>query len=168
MPANPNAAWACIEITTNSYNIAAVGNNYSDVDGFILLVGAGIWNVTECANVGTVASWPMIDWTGKTYDTGTYPLDGQRILSSSRGIVRLAKSGNYTLLPSDDYVVQTSASPSAFTLPAAYLGRVYRIKVTGAGTLTFTPVGADTIDTATVTIGGHVTLISSGTAWETN
>lgn len=170
MPNNPNAAWACIEVTTNSYNIAATGNNYSVVDYFIKLNGAGIWGIFETGNVGDVGSWPMIDWTSKTYDTGTYPLDGQRIISNSRGLVRLAKSADYTIIPSDNYIVYTGTG-STLTLPAAYLGRNIRIKHAGSGTLTIARAGSDTIGGATslaMTAGQSFEFIGSGTNWEAN
>lgn len=168
MTANPATAWGSIEITTNSYNITAVGNNYSDVDSWITLTGNGIWNVTESANVGTVGAWPMIDWTGKTYDTGTYPLDGQRIISTSRGQVRKTGAIAYTVLPSDDYLVYTGAGGVAYTLPRAYLGRTVRIYNQGGGTLTITPTGGDTCNVATLTTGQSKEFIASGTVWEAN
>lgn len=170
MPNNPNAAWACIEVTTNSYNVTVVGNNYSDSDAFILLTGSGIWNLTECANVGNIASWPMIDWTAKTYDTVTYPMDGQKIQSLSRGLVRLAKSGTYTILPSDNYIVYTGTG-STLTLPAAYLGLNIRIKHAGSGTLTISRAGTDTIDAGTtkaMTAGQSFEFVGSGTNWDSN
>lgn len=168
MPNNPNAAWACVEVTTNSYNVTASANIYSVVDYFVLLNGAGVWNITETGNVGDVGSWPMIDWTSKTYDTGTYPLDGQRILSTSRGTVRKTSAIAYTVLPSDDYLVYTGAGGVAYTLPRAYLGRTFRIYNSGAGTLTITPTGGDTCNVATLTTGQSKQFISSGTVWEAN
>ena len=99
--------------------------------------------------------------------------------SQSQFVERVAKSGTFTVWAGDTTATHEGAyscdGTFAANLPAASstdaaAGRLVRIKNIGAGTITVTPDGSDTIDGAgslALAAGDAATLLSDGTSdWE--
>lgn len=80
-------------------------------------------------------------------------------------------SGNYTVLPTDRYILQGAAGATTITLPDATTnsGMTLMVKNTGTGSPTITPTGGQTIDgQSTLTINvqyASVNLIAVSGAW---
>lgn len=74
------------------------------------------------------------------------------------------KTDNYTLVATDrsKLMVMNSGTAKAFTFPDIVGNEVYLIKNIGAGTLTLTPDGSDTIEQSTVLQNDSYILIGDG------
>ena len=104
---------------------------------------------------------------GDISTTGTLTLG-----AGLNGAISVKTSGPYTVLSTDFMLVANSGSAITFNLPAlsgVTSGRMYVFKNKGAGVLSLTPNGTDTIDgvntSLTVNQWQSFILVSDGATW---
>lgn len=170
------------QLATNPGGVWTLFSNINGAGNVTLLsIGHGSnTTATFTANIA-LGTGSNISWTGRGNITApsTSAYNFNQSSGSANAILNagtivqtyVAKTANYTLVTSDQFVECTSGS-FTITLPTAVsaAGKSYTIDNSGAGTITMATTSSQTIDGSapgTVAAGAKLTVYSNGANWRT-